>query len=41
MNGYFNNYELRIMNYELIITRLSMRLYERGCLPNVWVCQQL
>ena len=27
-DGLHNNYELRIMNYELIMTRTSVRLYE-------------
>ena len=31
------NYELRIMNYELIQTRTSVRLYERTGQPNVWI----
>ncbi len=34
---YPNNYELCIMNYELIQTRTSVRLYERAGQPNVWI----
>ena len=32
-----HNYELRIMNYELIQTRTSVRLYERAFSPDVWI----
>ena len=36
-DGVPKNYELCIMNYELIQTRTSVRLYERAFSPDVWI----